>query len=80
MCHPFLNRFVRYDALLRGWCVAYVGEGRRVIMYTSGKDVRTGGSRSGSGSCPIVSLDTDGVELSRPDIDKSLTDWRTRCF
>jgi hypothetical protein len=26
MCLPFLNLFVRYDALLRGWCVAYVGE------------------------------------------------------
>jgi hypothetical protein len=26
MCLPFLNLFVRYDALLRGWCVAYVGD------------------------------------------------------
>jgi hypothetical protein len=25
MCLPFLNLSVRYDALLRGWCVAYVG-------------------------------------------------------
>jgi hypothetical protein len=24
MCLPFLNLSVRYDALLRGWCVAYV--------------------------------------------------------
>jgi hypothetical protein len=24
MCLPFLNLFVRYDALSRGWCVAYV--------------------------------------------------------
>jgi hypothetical protein len=26
MCLPFLNLSVRYDALLRGWCVAYVGD------------------------------------------------------
>jgi hypothetical protein len=26
MCLPFLNLFVWYDALLRGWCVAYVGD------------------------------------------------------
>jgi hypothetical protein len=26
MCLPFLNLFVRYDALLLGWCVAYVGD------------------------------------------------------
>jgi hypothetical protein len=26
MCLPFLNLFVRYDALSRGWCVAYVGD------------------------------------------------------
>jgi hypothetical protein len=26
MCLPFLNLVVRYDALLRGWCVAYVGD------------------------------------------------------
>jgi hypothetical protein len=24
MCLPFRNPFVWYDALLRGWCVAYV--------------------------------------------------------
>jgi hypothetical protein len=26
MCLPFLNLFVWYDALLRGWRVAYVGD------------------------------------------------------
>jgi hypothetical protein len=26
MCLPFLNLFVWYDALLPGWCVAYVGD------------------------------------------------------
>jgi hypothetical protein len=26
MCLPFLNLFVWYDALLRGWCVAYIGD------------------------------------------------------
>jgi hypothetical protein len=26
MCLHFLNLFVWYDALLRGWCVAYVGD------------------------------------------------------
>jgi hypothetical protein len=26
MCLPFLNLFVWYDALFRGWCVAYVGD------------------------------------------------------
>jgi hypothetical protein len=26
MCLPFLNLSVRYDALLRGWCVACVGD------------------------------------------------------
>jgi hypothetical protein len=26
MCLPFLNIFVWYDALLCGWCVAYVGD------------------------------------------------------
>jgi hypothetical protein len=26
MCLPFLNLFVWYDALIRGWCVAYVGD------------------------------------------------------
>jgi hypothetical protein len=26
MCLPFLNLFVWYDALSRGWCVAYVGD------------------------------------------------------
>jgi hypothetical protein len=26
MCLPFLNLFVRYDALSCGWCVAYVGD------------------------------------------------------
>jgi hypothetical protein len=26
VCLPFLNLFVRYDALSRGWCVAYVGD------------------------------------------------------
>jgi hypothetical protein len=26
MCPPFHNLFVRYDSLLRGWCVAYVGD------------------------------------------------------
>jgi hypothetical protein len=30
MCLPFLNIFVRYDALLRGWCVAYVGDARKL--------------------------------------------------
>jgi hypothetical protein len=25
MSFPLFNLFVRYDALLRGWCVAYVG-------------------------------------------------------
>jgi hypothetical protein len=41
MCLPFLNLFVRYDALqymssnlLRGWCVAYVGDVSKVkILY-----------------------------------------------
>jgi hypothetical protein len=28
MCLPFLHLFVWYDALLRGWCVAYVGDVR----------------------------------------------------
>jgi hypothetical protein len=28
MCLPFFNLFVRYDALSRGWCVAYVGDVR----------------------------------------------------
>jgi hypothetical protein len=26
MCLPFLNLIVRYDALVRGWCVVYVGD------------------------------------------------------
>jgi hypothetical protein len=26
MCLPFLNLFVRYDAVLCGWCVVYVGD------------------------------------------------------
>jgi hypothetical protein len=26
MCLPILNIFVWFDALLRGWCVAYVGD------------------------------------------------------
>jgi hypothetical protein len=26
MCLPFFNLFVGYDALLCGWCVAYVGD------------------------------------------------------
>jgi hypothetical protein len=30
MCLPFLDLSVRYDALLSGWCVAYVGNARAI--------------------------------------------------
>jgi hypothetical protein len=33
MCLPFLNLSVWYDALLRGWCVAYVGDVTLVSRY-----------------------------------------------
>jgi hypothetical protein len=33
MCLPILNLFVRYDALLRGWCVVYVGDVSVKIQY-----------------------------------------------
>jgi hypothetical protein len=32
MCLPFLNLFVWYDALLRGWCIAYVGDARLCVL------------------------------------------------
>jgi hypothetical protein len=32
MCLPFLSLFVRYDALLRGWCVVYGGDVRHLLL------------------------------------------------
>jgi hypothetical protein len=42
MCLPILNLSVRYDALSRGWCVAYVGDVRdtsasRPCRFTAGE-------------------------------------------
>jgi hypothetical protein len=34
MCLPFFNLFVWYDALLRGWCVAYVGDASVILSST----------------------------------------------
>jgi hypothetical protein len=35
MCFPFLNLFVWYDVLLRGWCVAYVGDASESTTQTT---------------------------------------------
>jgi hypothetical protein len=41
MCLPFLNLSVRYDALLRGWCVAYVGDAsEQFSSYLTGTQYR----------------------------------------
>jgi hypothetical protein len=34
MCLPFLNLSVRYDALLHGWCVAYVGDSQYIVIIS----------------------------------------------
>jgi hypothetical protein len=43
MCLPFLNLSVRYDTLLRGWCVAYVADVnvlfRLLFQHKDGCDV-----------------------------------------